>query len=264
MIDLVKTLIEVGKKVVAENPHKNLVLEQINTKDEHSIEMDVLLEKTFIEKINESKIPMNIYSEEIGVVANYENPKYFISFDPLDGSTNYKIGKNTLPYGTLISIYEMPNPTMSEIVACGAIEYTSGDYWLYDGKETTDKDGSRVLINNTFEISVSTPIYIDLHFRQGFQNYEKVSKSLFIRNEGSTIGNLRHLLNGVSGALAMSKMKAEEVGSVVGLIKGAGGVVVDHQGHSLLTQNFNNVIAYQVIGGSENIVNCIQENLNKN
>lgn len=262
MTDLIHMLIKTGIELVRQHPNKTQQLEQINTKDQHSIEIDVLLETAFIEVIKSANIKANIYSEEIGLITIHDNPDFLIAFDPLDGSTNYKLGKNTLPFGSLFAIFSMPAPTFSTVVASGAVEYTSGDYWVYDGKITKNQQGKTIEIVD-FEISPSTPIYIDLHFRQKFELYTEVSKQLFIRNEGATIGNLRHVLNGVSGALVMSSMKPEEVGAVVSLIKGSqGGVVSDFSGQEVGVQSFETNRGYEIIAGSPTVAVTVSQYIN--
>lgn len=257
-VELIKQLIIAGIKTVKQNPDKGLVLEQINTKDEHSIEMDVLLEKTYIDLIKKSNINADVYSEEIGLVQLHQQPEYLISFDPLDGSTNYKRGYSSLLYGSLFAVYRTADPKFSSLVACGAVEYNSSNYWLYDGISTTDSQGKPVKIFQ-FEVTPSTPIYVDLHYRQNFARYTKVSKQLFIRNEGATIGNLKRVLNGVAGAIAMYKMKPEEVGAIVGLIKGAGGVVIDSLGNDVLSKSFDISKGYEIIAGDKTIASLIAQ-----
>jgi fructose-1,6-bisphosphatase len=77
----------------------------INVKGDHQIGMDVRIEELLIEYIKENNLPVNIFSEEQGVINFHQNPKFLVAFDPLDGSTNSKLGKNILPYGLLIAFY---------------------------------------------------------------------------------------------------------------------------------------------------------------
>ena len=47
MVNLIQKMIKLGIKHVAQNPDKTTTLEQVNTKQQHPIEMDVFLEKAF-------------------------------------------------------------------------------------------------------------------------------------------------------------------------------------------------------------------------
>jgi hypothetical protein len=50
-------------------------------------------------------------------------------------------------------------------------------------------------------------------------------------------------------------VRAEEIGAVYGLIKGAGGVIVDHEGIPLGTKLFNPKGEYQLLAGNEHVIN---------
>lgn len=81
-----------------------------------------------------------------------------------------------------------------------------------------------------------------------------LAQKLFIRNQGSTIGNLSYVLSNVAAGLGGVSMRAEEIGAVIALVKGARGLVFNHNGVDLGEESFDPERTYQVLAGSPNIV----------
>lgn len=232
----------------------------INVKGDHQIGMDVRIEELLIEYIKENNLPVNIFSEEQGVINFHQNPKFLVAFDPLDGSTNYKLGKNILPYGLLIAFYNNLSPTLNDVFAAGAIEYTHNLSWIYDGKDTIDNDGNAVIINSDWKVNQSTPVYLDLYYKEGYDLYQPLAQQIFVRNTGSTIGNISYVLSNIAAGLGAVSMRAEEIGAVYSLIKGSKGTVVNHKGRDLGEYIFDPNNTYPVVAGNKTIVEfCISK-----
>lgn len=261
LLEHVKKMLEIGKKIVSENPLLDHDLGVINAKGDHTIAMDKAVEDALIEYIKSNNIPANIFSEEIGEIEFHDNPKYLIAFDPLDGSTNYKIGQNIYPYGLLIAIYDGLEPKLNDVVAAGAIEYSRNLLWTFFEKRTFDQNNELVQIKNDWILDRHTPIFLDLYYKSGYELYRPIAENLFIRNIGSTIGNLSYVLSNISAGMGGVCMRPEEIGAIYSLIRGAGGITVDHSGNDIGNRVFSSKETYQILAGSKSVINYAVEQL---
>ena len=250
-------MLKIGKDLVEKEPHLIKETGKTNIKGDKSIQMDVKIEKALIDYIKKNNLPVNIFSEEIGTVKFHDNPTHLIVFDPLDGSTNYKIGKGIFPYGLLIACYQGLTPKLKDVVAVGAIEYTQDLAWLYSEGITTDFNDNPIKLKTDWQVNRSTPVYLDLYYEEGYRTYMPLAQKIFIRNQGSTIGNLSYVLSNIAAGMGGVCMRPEEVGAIVALIKGAGGIVVNHNGQDLGEEIFSSNKTYQLLGGAKNIVDFI-------
>lgn len=253
-------MLRLGKQVVTSQPVRVEETGVVNVKGDRSIAMDVEVEKAYIDYVKKHKLPVAIFSEEAGTISFDNDPKLLLAFDPLDGSTNYKIGRGLLPFGTLIAFYDGLKPKLDNILAAGAIEYTRNLAWTTDSQVTTDLSGNRVTLRTDWPIDKSTPVYLDLYYREGYETYLSLAQKIFIRNTGSTIGNLSYVLSDVAAGLGGVCMRAEEIGAVYALIKGAGGIAVNHQGGNLGKENFQPEKTYPILAGNKPVINfCIAQ-----
>lgn len=255
LLSHVKSMISLGKEIVSCNPILSENVGTTNAKGDKTIAMDAKIEDALVEYIKKNNIPANIFSEEIGEIKFHNDPKYLISFDPLDGSTNYKIGKNIFPYGLLICVYKGINPHLKNVIVSGAIEYTQDLSWFYYEGKTYDKDGEQILLKNDWEVSKSTPIFLDTYYKEGYEIYRPLAQKLFIRNIGSTIGNLSYVLSNIASGLGGVCMRPEEIGTIYSLVKGAGGITVNHKGEDIGDNRFSPDINHQILAGSKKTIN---------
>lgn len=254
LLEHVKNMINIGKKIIAVNPILSENIGTTNAKGDKTIAMDAKMEDALVEYIKKHDIPANIFSEEIGEITFHKNPKYLISFDPLDGSTNYKIGKNIYPYGLLIAVYKGTNPKLKDVVAAGAIEYSQDLIWFYSNGKTYNDSGERVVLKSDWEASKSTPLFLDLYYKEGYELYRPLAQQLFIRNIGSTVGNLSYVLSNIASGLGGVCMRPEEIGAIYSLIKGAGGITVNHKGEDIGDNDFSPETNHQILAGAKNII----------
>lgn len=257
----VKAMLLSARKIFSSSPLLVKETGITNVKGDHSIEMDVKIEKAFIDYLKEQKLPVEIFSEEIGVVSICKNSKYLVVFDPLDGSTNYKVGLGFLPFGVMIAVYKGLTPKIKDIVAAGAIEQTRNLGWIFDGEITTDLDGRKISLKEDWKINRSTPFYLDLYYKEGYKAYSLLPEKIFVRNTGSSIGNLSYVLSNAASGLGHVRMRPEEVGTVYSLIKGAGGIAIDHEGKDLGEKFFDTNVLYQILAGSEKVVEFVSQEI---
>jgi hypothetical protein len=132
--------------------------------------------------------------------------------------------------------------------------------WIYDGKDTIDNDGNAVIINSDWKVNQSTPVYLDLYYKEGYDLYQPLAQQIFVRNTGSTIGNISYVLSNIAAGLGAVSMRAEEIGAVYSLIKGSKGTVVNHKGRDLGEYIFDPNNTYPVVAGNKTIVEfCISK-----
>lgn len=250
----VQKMSSLARDIVVNNPTLSQKTGKVNAKGDETIAMDAMIEDALIKYIQENNIPANIFSEEVGEVTFYKKPKYLISFDPLDGSTNYKIGKNIYPYGLLIAVYDGAKPKVRDVVVSAAIEFSRDESWFFHGGKTFDQDQKPVVLITDWELSKRTPVFLDLYYKEGYEMYRPLAEKVFVRNIGSTIGNLSYTLNNIASGLGGVCMRPEEIGAIYSLIKGAGGVAIDHSGHDVGEKEFSPNATYQILAGSPKVV----------
>jgi len=255
-------MLEIGKKIIAKNPLLTKEVGTINVKGDKTIAMDVKMEQALIDYIKKNNLPVIIFSEEIGTLKLHPHPTHLIVFDPLDGSTNYKLGKNFLPYGLLIACYHGIKPKLKDIIAAGAVEYTTNSGWIYNGQQTMTLKNKPVNLNKKWEITRSTPAYFDLYRKFAFLSFEPLVEKFSLRWNGSTIACLLYVLNEAAAIFGSHYMRPEEIGAIVGLIKGAGGAVVDFQGKDLGEEFFSTEKNYPIIVGNKDAVKYAVKVLN--
>lgn len=257
----VRRMMSLAIELIKLNPVLSEEIGTVNVKGDKTIKMDVKIEKTIIDYIKKNDIPANIFSEEIGTIKYHSKPKYLIAFDPLDGSTNYKIGKNLYPYGFLIAIYDGLTPRLKDVIVSGAVECSHNLSWIYENNHTSDLNGNLIRLKNDWVRDKHTPVFLDLYYRDGYLTYNPLAEKLFIRNMGSTIGNLSYVLENISAGMGGVCMRPEEIGAIVSLIKGAGGIAVNHRGKDLGEESFSPNKTYQILAGSKNVIEFAVKNL---
>ena len=258
---IVLEMLNLGKSIVASN---KLLIDEVgttNAKGDKSIQMDIKIESVLIDYIKSKNLPADIFSEEIGTIKFHPEPKYMSAFDPLEGSTNYKVVKNIYPYGLLVAIYQGTKPLLKDVIVSGAIEFTQDLAWIYSEGQTFTLNGDPIVLKTDWAITRSTPIFLDLYYKEGYEFYRPLAQKLFIRNSGSTIGNLSYLLENISTGLGGVCMRPEEIGAIYSLIKGVGGQVVDHLGQDLGESDFDQHMTYQILGGCPKIIDYVLDQL---
>jgi fructose-1,6-bisphosphatase/inositol monophosphatase family enzyme len=250
----IKNMLSLGQELFQKHPRLNQEVGTVNIKGDRTIGMDTKMEEALIEYVKNHHLPYNIFSEEIGFLKLCSHPEYILVFDPLDGSTNYKIGKNLFPYGLLIALYRGEKPKLNDIVAAGALEHTTGSLWVYDGTRTVDIEGNTVNLDKEWEIHRSTPVNLDLYYHEAYETFLPLAGKLHIKWGGSNISSLLYVLTQTSALMGARLMRPEEIGAIVSLVKGAGGITVDHSGNDLGEYEFSPDKTYQLLAGNKKIV----------
>ena len=176
LIKHVTNILVLANKKVKKSPLLADETGATNIKGDKTLAMDKKLEDAVIGYIKLNSIPADIFSEEIGMVRFHPNPKYLLVFDPLDGSTNYKLGKNLLPYGLLICCYKGLSPKLKDVVVSGMMEVTTNQGVIFDGKQTRALNGKKVNLNKSWFINQSTPVYFDLYYKKAYDAFAPLAQ----------------------------------------------------------------------------------------
>lgn len=200
--------------------------------------------------------------------------------DPLDASLYYKTRGNVrqfFPYaGVVTLVRDGPEPTFSDIVSAGIINYPSGDIWLstyfHDDNGVTLFPTNVTTLNHEparpyqGEFSLTKiPVIAEMYYRE---NRERVVKAFsdqdgYLRSPGCAALEMASVASGQSAAFICISQKAHELGAGYHLVKNAGGVVVDWAGKSYddVPYDFNR--KYPVIlAGNQAIADEIVKRLN--
>jgi fructose-1,6-bisphosphatase/inositol monophosphatase family enzyme len=255
-------ILELVNDLLSTSALKNKKVDMVNSNGEKPMEIDLQVEDLVVEYIKSHHLPYKIFAEEGGFIDFTEDAEFLVAFDPLDGSTNYSVGKNLLPYGFLIAVYNNLEPKMSDVICAGALEFTDKLSWLYNGGETfkiiNGKPVPMDKIDQKIVPDLHTPVYLDLYKKVSYDFYASFVQKIFIRNTGSTIGNLALTLEGASTALGGSTIKAEEIGALYSLIKGAGGEIIDEQGNDFGEIPFSGSKFFEVLGGNPSVIDLMK------
>lgn len=255
----ISEILNLVQNILTVSPVKNTVIDKLNSNNEKSIEMDIYIENLVIDYIKSKHLPYQVFAEEGGHTRVSNNPRYYVTFDPLDGSTNYSVGKNFLPYGFLIAVYGNLEPKISDVICAGALEITNSLSWIYsEGKTLKLKDQTPTDITQKVIPDMHTPVYLDLYKKVNYDFYALFAQQVFIRNSGSSIGNLALTLEGVSTALGGSKVKPEEIGTIYALIKGAGGKIINQQGQDFGNITFSADNTYDILAGNPYVIDFLK------
>ncbi|MBI2196686.1 hypothetical protein HYU45_03705 [Candidatus Daviesbacteria bacterium] len=253
-------MLNIGRQTVRKNPFLVNETGTTNTKGDRTIEMDVKIEIAFLEYIRRNKLPVWVYSEEIGIVKPHPKPDFLVTFDPLDGSDNYILGQGLLPFGSLIAFYHGSKPRLKDVVAAGAIEYTTNRLYLFDNGQTTDENGNKVQLRNNWELDQKTPVYLET-YAKGYEKYRSVGSRLFVKNQGALVSSLIYVLGNSAAAMGGIAIKSEEVGAIYALISGAGGLVISSMGNGIQNLALDHNRKYDVLAGDKSTVKLMAKML---
>ena len=255
LLNHTKNLMQIGAEKVRMSPHLATETGTLDAKGTPTIAMDKALEKTFLQYIEANQLPVTIYSEDSNDLTSYHaQPNYLLLIDPLDGSTNYKIGYGLLPFGSFFTIFKNFKPQLSDVVVAGAIEYTSNQRFVSIDGQTADIDGHIVRLKSDWPLEPVPPtVHLEL-YKDGYEAFAPLSKKLRIFNQGALVNSVTSVLSNISALMGGIAVRSEEIGALYALITGAGGVMVDLQGNDIGNQPLDHARKYEILAGSKSVV----------
>lgn len=216
-----------------------------------STQGDMAVSEALIKFFKEQKIPAVLYSEESGRIEITKNPKYTITFDDIDGTGNYHRGKDILPYCTVVTIFDSPEPNFEDALISGIIEHNSKKLWHAIRGDGCYLNNAKVNTSGRKKLDRRTSVVID-HYGSGrdISKFLKIYPESWVKDFGSAAFHLAGVSSGLFDAYLCHSQKAHELGAGYLLVKEAGGFLTDLNGKSLdqIRYDFNN--KYQVIAAS--------------
>ncbi|MEK7517256.1 MAG: hypothetical protein AAB583_01810 [Patescibacteria group bacterium] len=139
---------------------------------EQALRGDIEAEKAVLNTLSNYKIPIRVISEEHGITDVTANPKYLGVLDGIDGTANYRAGRNKLRYATMFGMYDNLDPCYRDYIFSGMMEHSANKLWyvrLGAGSTVLDlnsQEQSGVKPSKVRELSPSCRIYTVLSYRE--------------------------------------------------------------------------------------------------
>jgi len=194
---------------------------------------DLAAERAIVDTLQNHKISFSLISEESGFEIYGNNPEeYYITIDPIDGTTNLLRG---LPfYASSIAVSK--KPTMTEVYAALVTDlYHDITYMAQEGKGAY-RDSERIKTSQVTSLQEAV-LGMDLNTYKVAEVASKltdlIQQTKHIRHYGANALELCYVANGLTDAFVdiRGKLRTTDVAAGFLIIKEAGGLVtgVDNQ-----------------------------------
>ncbi len=214
---------------------------------------DIDVGQAILDSLKRSSFPLIAYTEEFGKVELHSSPQYSVVFDDMDGSLNYRDGFGMLPHGSILGVFDSPDPKFNECLASGYLDFNSGNLYyavknqgayLIEGWAKGRKEEIQIRTSGIKSISGETflRVALDLYSLGGLSQY-------FVRYaDRAWLGDLRctaaHLALVACGSVDIyvfgdnfhiptKRRTGEEMGPGYLLITEPGGTMLDWNGNDV-------------------------------
>ena len=85
---------------------------------EQALRLDWEIEQIVIAHLQKAGLPIRVRAEEHGVLDLGVNPTLTCILDGLDGSTQYRSGRNVNRYGSMVGVFSSLEPTYADYLSC--------------------------------------------------------------------------------------------------------------------------------------------------
>ena len=197
--------------------------------------VDLAAEKAIIEVLQQSGASFTLISEESGVKEFGENPaQYYVTVDPIDGTTNLVHG---LPfYASSIAI--STQPTLSTVFAALVTDLVHDTtYTAIEGKGAY-RD-SEEIASSTLDSLVTALVGLDLNTYKvkeiAPQLTDLIQKTKHIRHFGANALELCYVADGTTDAFIdiRGRLRTTDMAAAFLIIKEAGGIITTPLGDDL-------------------------------
>lgn len=209
---------------------------------ETALRADIEAEEAVLESFSRDGIPVRVISEEHGIV-NIGDPKFLAVLDGIDGTALYKTERNKGKYGTMIGLFQGTDPRYSDYLMGGVMQHATkralvgirerGAFAISGNQEQP------IRTSGHSDFDAKTKIYIDENFEM---NQKTFSEPLAGFNTASGKAACLHYADVAEGladfALECTRKGNLEIAAAYGLIREAGGVIVDLKGADLGSQKY--------------------------
>jgi fructose-1,6-bisphosphatase/inositol monophosphatase family enzyme len=210
-----------------------------NQFNEHSLRADIDCEDAVIRSLQMKGFPVRIHSEEHGVVNVGPKQEFTAVLDGIDGTADYKKNPRMGKYGTMLSIFSGTDPCYSDYLACGIMQhatYTMFAAFRHMGafSESHSQQAPLKASQRTLFSPKRLKVYVDESFEI---NQEAFSRKLSDFNIECTLCSCQYYADLVSGhadyVLECTRKNNLELMAAYGLVREAGGVMVDLDGNDI-------------------------------
>ncbi len=205
---------------------------QKNQFGETALLVDIKAEEAVINALRTAHVPIQLISEEHGIVEIGETPLFLGVLDGLDGSSVYTLQRGKGRYGTMLSIFSSLAPVYGDYLFCGVMIHSPKPELFFarkGGGSFVVIDGQRRAIScsDTIKLQETTKIYVDDYFGV---NRELFAKGLAGFNIECTHPSAVHYTDVARGAadaaLECTRKQNLEIAVAYGLVTEAGGVML--------------------------------------
>ncbi len=214
-------------------------LEQVNKNQfgDTALRADVESEKAVLDSLKKDAIPVRVFSEEHGIV-DIGVPEFTAVLDGIDGTALYKKERGVGKYATLFSIFNGLDPVYNDYLVCGLMQHSTGRLFLgikgQGAFAISDKEIIPIKTSGNVDFNKQTKIHIDEAWEtnrktfsaplSGFNTESKRASSLYYADVAEGLADF---------ALECTRKGNLEIAANYGLIKEAGGVIVDLFGQDI-------------------------------
>ncbi len=200
--------------------------------------VDLVAEKAIVEALKEYNITFTLISEESGVKEFGENPEqYYVTVDPIDGTTNLVRG---LPfYASSIAI--STELTLSSIFAAMVTDLVhETTYTALEGKGAY-RDGEKIACSKHDSLEDAV-VGLDLNSYKVKEIAPKITdlihKTKHIRHFGANALELCYVADGTTDAFVdiRGKLRTTDMAAAFLIVKEAGGIVTTPEGDALVVK----------------------------
>ncbi len=184
-----------------------------------------------------SGVPADLYSEELGKVS-HPHPRFFIGWDDIDGTDNWRRADGSMPYATIIFVYNGVRPRFSDALVAVIGEHISGSTWYaVKGKGCYFRRKGKKLFeachtSGENQLWRKTAVRLDYYAFRDSGHLDiagNISSQVWVKDAGSSGYHIAAVSSGQADAFVNSMCKAHEFGAYL-LVTEAGGFVSDWQG----------------------------------
>jgi len=211
---------------------------------------DVEAEEAIFRTLNKHGVPVLITSEEHGMFQLTHDPKYLVVIDGIDGSSVYKHARGVGRYGTMLALFDGVDPTFDDYLVSGVMEHVEKRLYIarrQNGASVTNGKGrERLHVSAVADLASAKALQDARYFGRLELGKMPLLKrhidALQPRKPGCLGASSMHYVDVAQGSadlvLECTRKKSLEIAIAYGIIREAGGVMVDENGASVGPQRY--------------------------
>jgi len=205
---------------------------QKNQFGETALLVDIKTEEAVINVLRTAHVPIELISEEHGIVEIGEAPRFLGVLDGLDGSSVYSLQRGKARYGTMLSIFSSLAPNYGDYLLCGVMIHSPKPELFFARKGggsfvVMDGEWRAISCSGVMKLQETTKIYIDDYFEVNRELFAKRLAGFNIQSAHSSAVHYTDVARGAAdAALECTRKRNLEIAVAYGLVTEAGGVML--------------------------------------